>query len=295
MTVASAAQIVTFRLGEDLFAADINDVERVLRYAAPTPVPNVPDWVKGVIEYRSRVVPVIDLRERFELAASPVDGATRLMVLSADGEWVAAVVDAVLEVVPLGESRLANPPALFRGLAAEFLRGILRRNDRLIIVLDVARLLATHDRLSFDVGVLGGSESLGAISIGDSAADVTLDVGSPPVDDQSAIVPGPPDGDPKPTSGSPDGELPAALGGAASPDSGAFRLVGTSEDAPRPDESILRDLVSQGGPASPTAAGTGLPTEPSLTPVDAEPAGGPDKRAEETPAGDDEPTNPGDD
>jgi purine-binding chemotaxis protein CheW len=148
--MAPTAQIVTFRLGDDLFAADINEVERVLRYTEPTPVPNVPAWVQGVIEYRSQVVPVIDLRARFELPLKPVDGATRLMVLSAGGEWIAAMVDAVLEVVPLAESQLAPPPPLFGGLSAEFLRGILRRHDRLIIVLDVARLISTKERLAFD-------------------------------------------------------------------------------------------------------------------------------------------------
>src|SRR5687768_3413629 len=154
MTAPRGNQIVTFRLGDDLFAADINDVERVLRYAEPTPVPNVPAWVQGVIEYRSRVVPVIDLRVRFELPASAPNGATRIMVLASEGEWIAAVVDAVLEVVPIGAVPLAPPPPLFKGMAADFLRGILRRKERLIIVLDVTRLLATKDRLAFDRAVL---------------------------------------------------------------------------------------------------------------------------------------------
>jgi purine-binding chemotaxis protein CheW len=154
MTMARGNQIVTFRLGDDLFAADINDVERVLRYAEPTPVPNVPPWVQGVIEYRSRVVPVIDLRVRFELPEVPTNGATRIMVLSANGDWIAAVVDAVTEVVSIGNATLAPPPPLFDGMAADFLKGILRRNDRLIIVLDVTRLLATRERLAFDRGVL---------------------------------------------------------------------------------------------------------------------------------------------
>src|SRR5581483_1847383 len=62
MSVATAQQVVTFRLADDYFAADIFAVERVLRYTRPTPVPNLPDWVDGVIEYQGRVVPVIDLR-----------------------------------------------------------------------------------------------------------------------------------------------------------------------------------------------------------------------------------------
>lgn len=154
MTALGGNQIVTFRLGDDLFATDINDVERVLRYSEPTPVPNVPAWVQGVIEYRSRVVPVIDLRLRFELPETPTNSATRIMVLSSNGDWIAAVVDAVLEVVSIGNATLAPPPPLFDGMAAEFLKGILRRQDRLVIVLDVTRLLATRDRLAFDRAAL---------------------------------------------------------------------------------------------------------------------------------------------
>ncbi len=154
MTAPGGNQIVTFRLGDDLFAADINDVERVLRYSEATPVPNVPPWVQGVIEYRSRVVPVIDLRLRFELPEAPTNSATRLMVFSSNGDWIAAVVDAVLEVVSIGNATLAPPPPLFEGTAADFLKGILRRSDRLIIVLDVTRLLATKDRLAFDRAAL---------------------------------------------------------------------------------------------------------------------------------------------
>ena len=72
MKTADRAQIVTFRLGDDLFAADINSVERVLRYKQPSPVPNVPEWIEGVIEYQKRVLPVVDLRARFSMERAPV-------------------------------------------------------------------------------------------------------------------------------------------------------------------------------------------------------------------------------
>jgi len=144
---AIGSQIVTFRLGDELFAADIFSVERVLRYSQPTPVPNVPEWIEGVIDYQGRVVPVVNLRRRFELpdAAVPADG--RILVLTVDDEWVAATVDAVLDVTALDASRLAPPPALFRGLAASFLRGIVRRGERLVVLLEVARLFSTDERI----------------------------------------------------------------------------------------------------------------------------------------------------
>ena len=147
MSTTDLSQIVTFRLGDDLFAADIFAVERVLRWQEPTPIPNVPAWIEGVLEYQGRVVPVINLRRRFEMVPAPVQNDTRILIFNAGGEWIAATVDAVLEVSALDPARLAPPPPLFRGLAGEYLRGIVRREKRLVIFLDVTRLLSTNERL----------------------------------------------------------------------------------------------------------------------------------------------------
>jgi purine-binding chemotaxis protein CheW len=153
MNVPELAKIVTFRLGEDLFAADIYSVERVLRYQAPTPIPNVPAWIEGVIEYLGRVVPVINLRRRFELPEVAVAAETRILVFNAGGDWVAALVDAVLEVSGLDPAAVSPPPPLFRGLSAEYLKGIVRRKEKLVILLDVARLLSSADRLALERAV----------------------------------------------------------------------------------------------------------------------------------------------
>ena len=150
MSTAESSQIVTFRIGDDLFAADIYSVERVLRWQQPTPIPNVPDWIEGIIDYQGRVVPVISLRRRFELPVREVANDTRILVLNAGGEWIAATVDAVLEVASVDASGVQPPPALFRGIAAEYLRGIARRGERLVIFLDVERLLTTTERLRLE-------------------------------------------------------------------------------------------------------------------------------------------------
>lgn len=142
-----ATKLVTFRLGGDLFAADIYSVERVLRYQPPTAIPDVPPWIEGVIEYQGRVVPLISLRKRFELPAADVRPETRILILHSAEEWIGAIVDAVLEVGSFDAGQLAPPPAFFRGLAGEYLKGIARQGERLVIVLDVARLLATTERL----------------------------------------------------------------------------------------------------------------------------------------------------
>ena len=153
MTTAAQTQIVTFRLADELFAADIFSVERVLRHEAPTPIPNVPGWIEGVIDYEGRVVPVIDLRRRLELPAGARGAGARILVFNVADEWVAATVDAVLDVSAVAADAISPPPTVVRGLAGEYVRGLVRRGDRLVIVLDAARLLSTADRVALDAAV----------------------------------------------------------------------------------------------------------------------------------------------
>lgn len=148
---ATLVQIVTFRLGGDLFAADIHGVERVLRRQEATPVPNVPDWIIGVIEYQKRVVPVIDLRARFEMEMVEATNETRVLVFNADDQWIAGVVDAVLDVAAVDQTTVQPPPELFRGLAGEYLKGIIRRDNKLVMLLDVAKLLTATERLALEL------------------------------------------------------------------------------------------------------------------------------------------------
>lgn len=143
-------KIVTFRIGEDLFAAEVHTVERVLKYSAPRQVPNVPDWVDGVIEYQGRVVPVVSLRRRFQLPLLEDMSQARTLVVNSGGEWIGLVVDAVTEVGAFVEGELQPPPAFFHGLAGEYVRGMLRRSEQLVIMLDFDRLLSSTERLSLD-------------------------------------------------------------------------------------------------------------------------------------------------
>jgi purine-binding chemotaxis protein CheW len=153
----AADKIVVFRLGKDLFAAGVRSVERVVRYQRARPLLDMPPWVDGVIEYRANVIPQLDLRRRFELREPTAGPTTRVLVLNAGGGWVAVVVDAVLEVAAYDASQLAAAPALFRGLAGEYLQGLVRHAERLVILLDVERLLSATERLRLEQATAGAS------------------------------------------------------------------------------------------------------------------------------------------
>jgi purine-binding chemotaxis protein CheW len=104
-----------------------------------------------VIEYQKRVVPVIDLRTRFEMEAAEATNETRVLVFNADDQWIAGVVDAVLDVAAVDKAAVQPPPELFRGLAGEYLKGIVRRDTKLVMLLDVAKLLTATERLALEL------------------------------------------------------------------------------------------------------------------------------------------------
>lgn len=143
-------KLVVFRIGDDLFAAEVLSVDRVLRYMPPNPVPDVPRWIEGVIEHRGGVIPVVDLRRRMERDEIEIGPSTRILVLHTSDGYVGAIADAVVEVAVVAPAAVAPPPPLFRGLAADAVRGIAKVRDQLVVVLDVDRVLTRAERVVID-------------------------------------------------------------------------------------------------------------------------------------------------
>jgi purine-binding chemotaxis protein CheW len=117
MTTGDDIQVVIFRGGTQEFALEIYQVDRILRYQEPSPVPSAPDFLEGVLAYGDGVVPVVDLRKRLELPALQQE-ETRVMIVTMDGPRVGMIVDGVREVLRIDSRRIAPPPPMVRGLAA---------------------------------------------------------------------------------------------------------------------------------------------------------------------------------
>jgi purine-binding chemotaxis protein CheW len=149
-TPQSIIRILVFRVGDDLFAAEVDAVERVLRYEAPRRVPDLPAWIEGVIEHRGQIVPVINLASRFELPAAPPTSRSRCVIFAVGSGWVAVVVDGVVGVTPIPTTALTPPPPLVRGLAGTYLRGLAQRDGHTMLVLDAGRILSTTERLALE-------------------------------------------------------------------------------------------------------------------------------------------------
>ena len=147
MTTGDDVQLVTFRIAGQDFAFNIFQVERILRYEAPAKLPKAPEFLEGVLQYQGDPVPVIDLRKRLGVAA-PLKDETRTIVLDWESARIGVVVDAVTEVLQIAATDVSQPPAIVKGLAAEYITGLVGREGRTIIVLNTGKLLASTEKLA---------------------------------------------------------------------------------------------------------------------------------------------------
>lgn len=145
------ARAVTFRIGTELYAVDVQCVERVVRYVTPRHVPRLPDWIEGIIELDGRVIPVVDLRRRLGAGTFETGMQTRLLLLAVNGDWCGMIVDQVMDVTAYAPDDLSPPPALVRGLAGALVLGTLRRGSALVLLLDAPRVFTAAERESLDV------------------------------------------------------------------------------------------------------------------------------------------------
>ena len=138
-------QVVTFAIGEEEFGIDILKVQEIIRTMAITKVPNSPPHVEGVINLRGKVIPVIDLRSRFNMAYRAHDSHTRIIVLQIHGMIVGFVVDGVSEVLRIQSNTVEPPPPVVSGIESEYIKGVGKLDDRLLILLDLDKLIPVEE------------------------------------------------------------------------------------------------------------------------------------------------------
>lgn len=134
-------QWVTYRLGEEIYGINVMQVQEVLRYTEIAPVPGAPDYVMGIINLRGNVVTVIDTRARFGLPPSEISDSSRIVIIESDEHVVGILVDSVAEVVYLRASEIDSAPNVGAEESAKFIQGVSNRDDELLILVDLNKLL----------------------------------------------------------------------------------------------------------------------------------------------------------
>jgi len=160
-TITGTKQYLTFKLKDEVFAVDVAQVREILDLAPITRVPQTPDFMRGVINLRGSVVPVVDMRLKFGLDKKEDTINTCIIVVevSVDDETtvLGAMADSVQEVFELEPGHIEPPPKIGSRLSMEFIRGIGKRDGRFIMILDIDRVFSVRElEVIKDTGEQGG-------------------------------------------------------------------------------------------------------------------------------------------
>jgi purine-binding chemotaxis protein CheW len=148
-TVSETTQYLTYKLGDEIFALDITKVREVLDFTTVTKVPRTPDFMRGVINLRGSVVPVVDLRLKFGMSKTEKTVNTCIIITEVtvddDTTILGALADSVQEVLDLEPDHIEPAPKIGTRLNTEFIKGMGKHNDQFIIILDVDKVFSTNE------------------------------------------------------------------------------------------------------------------------------------------------------
>ena len=142
-------QLVSFRIGEEEFGVDILMVQEIIRLPTITPIPNAPRFILGMINLRGRIIPVIDLRQRLRIRGNrppATDRKTRILIVEIFNHVTGFIVDSVSEVMKVSVSEIEPTPHLVvSSIDAEYIKGVIKLANRLIILLDFRQILKAQE------------------------------------------------------------------------------------------------------------------------------------------------------
>ena len=143
-------ELLTFTLGNEEYGLDILKVQEIRGYDAVTAIANAPEFIKGVINLRGIIVPIVDLRIKFHLGKIEYDQFTVVIILNVASRVVGIVVDGVSDVIALNASQIKPSPEFSSTLDTQYISGLGTIDERMIIVMDIEKLLSSRDMELFD-------------------------------------------------------------------------------------------------------------------------------------------------
>jgi len=148
MTEGRILQLVTFKLGNEEFGVDILKVQEINRMMDITRIPNAPEFIEGVINLRGKIIPIVDLRKKlgFDNGDEGLEKTTRIIVVELDGLVLGFIVDSVSEVLRIPENTIEPAPSIVGGVDSDYIEGVGKLDNRLLILLELKKLFSSSDR-----------------------------------------------------------------------------------------------------------------------------------------------------
>ena len=143
--VAEEIQLVVFSLGREEFAVEVTQVREIMRMEEITRMPKSPHFVEGIINLRGQIIAVVELAKRLNIETAEKSGETRIIVVEAEEIKVGMIVDSVSEVLRISEDAVEGSPTLATDISATYLRGVVKQDSRLIILLDLTKVLSLEE------------------------------------------------------------------------------------------------------------------------------------------------------
>ncbi|HWR08773.1 chemotaxis protein CheW [Sporomusa sp.] len=147
LIVDQELQLVVFRLAREEYGLPITKVQEINRLVPITKLPQTPAFMEGIINLRGRIIPVVDLRKRFQLEVSNYNDDSRIIIVEVAGQTVGIIVDSVTEVVRLAAVSVEPPPPTFI-LDAKYIQGVGKLEDRLLILLEIDQVLTSQEAIA---------------------------------------------------------------------------------------------------------------------------------------------------
>lgn len=138
-------EFLSFKLGQEEYCLDILNVQEIRGYDAVTSIANTPDFIKGVINLRGNIVPIVDMRIKFHLSEARYDATTIVIILNLNKKMIGIVVDSVSDVIALPIESIREAPRFGSAINTEFISGMATIDDRMLIVVDIQRLMSSDD------------------------------------------------------------------------------------------------------------------------------------------------------
>lgn len=157
-TYTDMLQFVTFRLAGQKYAVDILKAQEINILKEITAIPNAPDYVEGAINLRGKVIPVLNLRKKFHLEAQPLNDQTKVIVIDIRGVVMGVIIDAVSDVLRVPANLVEPPPPVASVIRTDFVRGVAKLPDGLVIILDMDKLLDPTEQQALFGGSGTGEE-----------------------------------------------------------------------------------------------------------------------------------------